>query len=195
MHIQWLDLMWWMGLGGAWINWTGRQKCSTVCCTCLRGCRCLSSCSCFLAHAAEKVMQEHRALQGDTAFLISLFSLAPVLLSVLWLQGRHFFCGGLENSEARIFLNFPVKYLLSQAEDASFINCLNGPTWKRSAEPQRSFNKQILSHYWLHGLTALRKLESQAAQKCCPYMFTLDSIFPLQTKSGTFCLVCLNKYS
>ncbi|PKU47540.1 hypothetical protein llap_2182 [Limosa lapponica baueri] len=34
-------------------------------------------------------------------------------------------------------------------------------------------------------MTALRKLESRATQKCCPYMFTLDSSYPLQTKSGS----------
>lgn len=45
----------------------------------------------FLAHAAEKAMQDYSALLRDTAFLISLCFRASVLLSVLfvlWLQER-----------------------------------------------------------------------------------------------------------
>lgn len=42
------------------------------------------TCSRFLAHAAEKAMQDYSTLQRETAFLLSLCFLASVLLSVLF---------------------------------------------------------------------------------------------------------------
>jgi len=75
---------------------------------------------------------------------------------------------GLENSEAQIFLNFPVKYLLSQTENASFISCLNTPTWKRSTEPQKSFSKQIPSHYRLRGHDCSQETWKSSYSKVLP---------------------------
>lgn len=148
-------------------------------------------------------MQDYNALQRDKALLASLFSRLCHFFVVFFYfvtAGKKLsFEGtllweGLENSETWIFLNFPVKYLLSQTENASFIIWMPPPGKELQSLRDLSANKFLLSTGSV-GMTALRKLESQAAPECCPYMFTLYSSFPLQTKSGTFCLVCLNKYS
>lgn len=164
LNIQWLDLVWWMAFWGCSNKWNRETEmlCSTL--------QTSESATGFLHVLQRRRCRTTVCYRGTQFFWFPCF-LASVLLSVLfvlWLQERHFFWGGLENSEACIFLNFPVKYLLSQTENASFINCLNAPTCKRSTEPQRSFSKQIPSHYWLWGHDCSQETWKSSYSKALP---------------------------